>query len=637
MLYRMSNNVQQNNRDPLPSAWNEQQLVALLRLIFMILLAAFCGLLLFYLLVWHDPNAVIGLGVAVLCTGSALWMALRGLPHAASLLLSVALMLIVTGLATLGQGIHDIAVVAYPAILVGFSMMLEKRAQVWLALLTIAAIGWLVFGALAGLFVPRPASVGSPADFVVVTTILLVTSGATQLLTGSLRHSLTRARQEIAERVQAEAAVQASEERYRAIAAQAQQRAERLAMLNEVGRAVSTLRDLDGLLETIYQQARRSLRLDAFFIGMLDHGRSTISFPISYDCGQRYVEADQALSEDSYVSRMLTIGKPLLISLNEEQTETIPHPHTMIGDVTRRSASLMFAPLIAGEQVIGAISAQSYTPLAYGDDDLALLTGIAHQAAVAIENARLYATVQQELARRQRLIQELESQKAELERFTYTVSHDLKSPLITIAGFLGFLEQSAHQGDTARLQADITRITAAVARMRQLLDELLELSRIGRLMNPPEQLHFAWIVAEALTLLKGRLDARKVAVCVQHDLPQVYGDPVRLREVVQNLVENAVKFLGPQPEPQICIGVREQDGEPVFYVQDNGIGIAPEYQQRIFGLFDKLDPQSEGTGVGLALVKRIVEVHGGRIWVESTPGQGATFCFTLAGAVDSSL
>ena len=115
-------------------------------------------------------------------------------------------------------------------------------------------------------------------------------------------------------------------------------------------------------------------------------------------------------------------------------------------------------------------------------------------------------------------------------------------------------------------------------------------------------------------------------------LPVVLGDRVRLVEVVQNLVDNAVKYLGAQVRPRIEIGVRGVDagGAPVIFVRDNGVGIDPRYNERVFRLFEKLDPGSEGSGVGLALVKRIVEVHGGRIWVESEgEGRGATFCFSL--------
>ncbi|HOU12095.1 MAG TPA: PAS domain S-box protein [Anaerolineae bacterium] len=234
---------------------------------------------------------------------------------------------------------------------------------------------------------------------------------------------------------------------------------------------------------------------------------------------------------------------------------------------------------------------------------------------------------------REVLIAELEAKNAELERFTYTVSHDLKSPLITIGGFVGFLEKDTLSGDTERIKADIARINEALARMQRLLDELLELSRIGRIMNPPEAVSFAAIVHEAVESVRGRIEARGVEVDIAPDLPTVYGDRVRLVEVVQNLVDNACKFMGEQPHPRIEIGVRQSETEPVFYVRDNGIGIEPQYHTKVFGLFDKLDPHSDGTGVGLALVKRIIETHGGKIWVESEGvGRGSAFCFTLASA-----
>ncbi|MBI3162511.1 MAG: PAS domain S-box protein [Chloroflexi bacterium] len=235
-------------------------------------------------------------------------------------------------------------------------------------------------------------------------------------------------------------------------------------------------------------------------------------------------------------------------------------------------------------------------------------------------------------AEREKLIEELEAKNGELERFTYTVSHDLKAPLVTVNGFLGYLEQDAAAGNTERLKQDILRIQDAVNKMRLLLTELLELSRIGRMMNPPEAVSFAALINEALDLVHGRIQERGVSVRIRDaaGFPGVYGDKPRLIEALQNMIDNAAKYMGEQPNPQVEIGTQgEEDGRPVYYVRDNGMGIAPEYHDRIFGLFNKLDANSEGAGVGLALVKRIIEIHGGRIWVESQPGEGSTFYFTL--------
>ena len=239
-------------------------------------------------------------------------------------------------------------------------------------------------------------------------------------------------------------------------------------------------------------------------------------------------------------------------------------------------------------------------------------------------------------AEREKLIHELEAKNAELERFTYTVSHDLKAPLITITGFLGYLEEDAVVGNMERLQQDGQRIKDAVGRMKLLLDELLELSRIGRLMNPPEKAAFEDLAKGALSIVRGRLAERHTTVTIQPDLPDVFGDRQRLTEVLQNLIDNAAKFMGDQPDPHIEIGCLEKGHEQVFYVKDNGSGIDPRFHEQIFGLFNKLDPSIEGTGVGLALVKRIIEVHGGRIWVESEVGAGATFYFTIPGFLEPS-
>lgn len=268
--------------------------------------------------------------------------------------------------------------------------------------------------------------------------------------------------------------------------------------------------------------------------------------------------------------------------------------------------------------------------------EIDVLRVAASMLGVAIKRQMDETALQSELEQRKELIAELESKNQELERFTYTVSHDLKSPLVTISGFLGFLEQDAIAGRVERVQQDSRRIQEAVLKMQRLLNELLELSRIGRMMNPPSDVSLNDLIEDALQIVRGRLDEHAIQVHVQPDLQMVHGDRPRLLEVLQNLLDNAAKYIGEQPNPLIEIGQSgEENGKPVFYVRDNGIGIASEHHERIFGLFNKLDVKTEGTGVGLALVKRIVEVHGGRIWVESEEGRGSTFLFTLPPAAAS--
>ena len=228
--------------------------------------------------------------------------------------------------------------------------------------------------------------------------------------------------------------------------------------------------------------------------------------------------------------------------------------------------------------------------------------------------------------------QKLQEQNAALERFTYTVSHDLKSPLVTIKAFAGFLEKDIQAQDTPRIEKDLKFIHGATEKMARLLEELLDLSRIGRKMNPFVTAPLQAVVQEALDLVAGQITQRGVTIHVKAEPIIIFCDRPRLVEVFQNLVDNAVKFMGDQPVPCVEIGTEKTADGTVIFVRDNGIGIDPRHHAKLFGLFEKLDPHGEGTGIGLALVKRIVEVHGGKIWAESAGiGKGSTFRFTLSG------
>jgi len=229
-------------------------------------------------------------------------------------------------------------------------------------------------------------------------------------------------------------------------------------------------------------------------------------------------------------------------------------------------------------------------------------------------------------------VHELESKNTELDRFNYTVSHDLKSPLITIRGFLGYLAKDFQTNDTEHTRADIMRIAEAVGKMERLISTLLELSRSGKSVDTPDQVPFTGVALEAAGLLDVSLKNRGITLKIDENLPVVSGDRERLLQVMTNLIENAVKFMGNQESPVVEVGVRTEAAGQVFFVRDNGMGITKEDQPKIFGLFERLNPDIPGTGIGLATVKRIIEAHGGKIWVESEgAGKGTTFWFTLPG------
>ncbi len=246
-------------------------------------------------------------------------------------------------------------------------------------------------------------------------------------------------------------------------------------------------------------------------------------------------------------------------------------------------------------------------------------------------NIRMRNIILSKEVKQRTLIQsELEKKNAELERFTYTVSHDLKSPLITIKGFLGLLKEDIEQNDKEGIQNDLRTINKASDQMQHLLDDLLEISRIGRIVNNMEPLKANEIVEDALALFKKRITDQGIQVEIEQDLPTIIVDKVRMMEVFQNLIGNAIKFMGNSKEKRINIGISQIDDGPAFFVRDTGSGIKPEFGEKVFELFERLQPNIEGTGIGLAIVKRIIEVHNGKIWVESEgEGKGSTFFFIL--------
>ncbi len=231
----------------------------------------------------------------------------------------------------------------------------------------------------------------------------------------------------------------------------------------------------------------------------------------------------------------------------------------------------------------------------------------------------------------------LQKKNEEMEHFVYVVSHDLKSPLITVKSFLDMLQQDVAENDSAMVERDISYIDGAVKKMELLLGALLTLSRVGRMENPPESTTFVELINSSLTALVGPLQQYQVDLDVQAQDIQLHGDLLKLGQIWQNLMENAIKYRQEEVPLRIEVGAEQRGKEIIFYVRDNGMGIEPHDLERVFVLFSQLNPDSDGSGLGLALVKKIIEQYQGRIWIES-PGKlkGTCVYFTLPGAVAGS-
>ena len=410
----------------------------------------------------------------------------------------------------------------------------------------------------------------------------------------------------------------------------------RRAMLEKVvqlGKRVTEVGDLRTTLERIWHGVHDELEFDRLAIFLYNPEHNSMDGTLGTNNDGQIVEEWNArfpITEDDMFYRVMQKPDGYHFTHNYDVEEAVSDDDEMYGvkDFTAVAAWAGDKPVA----IIVADNLPSGQPIT--DEKLEALRLFAGYAGLAIENARLNSALQNQLTQRQTFIEELEAKNAELERFTYTISHDLKSPLVTITGFLGYLERDALSGHVEKVKSNIIRITTAAQKMQALLNDLLELSRIGRLMNRPENVPFKEIVQESLERVRGRLEANNVTIKFQDEFPVVHGDKTRLIEVLQNLVDNAAKFSSANENPIIEINTMgtDQEGNSIFLVRDNGIGIQPEFQERIFGLFNKLDQTAEGTGIGLTLVKRIIEVHGGKIWVESELGKGATFYFTLPGS-----
>lgn len=225
---------------------------------------------------------------------------------------------------------------------------------------------------------------------------------------------------------------------------------------------------------------------------------------------------------------------------------------------------------------------------------------------------------------------QLNEKNRELESLVYTVSHDLKTPVVSLHGMASLLrEDYSHKLDDQGRHY-LQRVVANASYMEQLIGDLLAFSRTGRRSQKPERIDADRLVREVLNQCQDMIQKHRVSVRVRSPLPKAVFDPIPLRQVFMNLVTNGIKFMGRQPVPSIEIGGRRGKGYVEYFVKDNGIGIEPRYHELIFGIFQRLrDVEVDGTGVGLAIVKKIIDSARGKIWIESDKGKGSAFFFRI--------
>ena len=494
-------------------------------------------------------------------------------------------------------------------------LTINRRAIIWVTGISIITIITFLFAEKNG-FLPPPALTITVTQGITFTVVFTIVSILLYLAVKSIEEALVRARQELVERQQAETALQ--------------QFAERLEILHEIDRSLLSARSPHEIAMGALVRIRKLIPCPRASVTLIDLDKQEAKF-LAADFDNLKPIPDTPISLEEFG---LNIIDELRLNKPWSTNEILDDPQ--VTDLSRRLAdedsihSWLCLPLMYQGQLIGALNLGRGLGDSFTLEDAEIAHDVANQLAIAIQHIKLYNALQHELMERKKLISELEANNAELERFTYTVSHDLRNPLVTIKGFLGMLEKDMRENRADKIQNDFQRIANAADKMDELLSDLLELSRIGRIINPPEEVNLFKLTQEAVELLDARIRSKNVIVNISPELPTIFGDRIRLREVLENLIDNAAKYTDNQHNPITEIGAVKRKDDQVIFVRDNGMGIDRQHLTKIFGLFEKLNPASEGTGIGLALIKRIIETHGGKIWAESEGlGKGSTFYFTI--------
>ena len=376
--------------------------------------------------------------------------------------------------------------------------------------------------------------------------------------------------------------------------------------------------DLAVLMPGLSRAAARVLGAEIVGIGLWDDTKQVLRF---YPSNEPVVETrlDETVSGAAFTEQRLVV---------RTAGDGAGDFSKLMTDRGLRSA--LAAPITWGTTRYGVIGAYAHRVSLFIDDEIALLAVLASQIALILRNHDLFSEVHTLNAELEHRVSELDTANEELSSFAYAVSHDLRAPLRAIDGFSEVLleEKASVLGDDGR--GHLSRVRAAAQRMGQLIDDLLDLSRTTRAEVRREPVDLSALARSVAADHASRAPERAVAFHAQDGL-QVDADDRLLRVVLDNLIGNAWKFTRPVKDPRVEVGVSGENGTRAYYVRDNGVGFEMEYRKKLFTPFQRLHAQRdfEGTGVGLATVRRVIRKHGGDVWAESEPGHGATFFFTL--------
>jgi PAS domain S-box-containing protein len=372
-----------------------------------------------------------------------------------------------------------------------------------------------------------------------------------------------------------------------------------LLALNAVASAINKSLDMKSIFTVVRDELSWSLSFESFLYFTVDHARGDLRI------------TEQAIG---------IVNHAYPISPTEQEIVAAAKG-TLSSGTMADGRALIAVPVRSKGVVVAVFALAGHDPEA--SDHLRLLGSIGNLVEIAVDRALLYEdTVKKS--------EEIQERNKELDDFTYVVSHDLKEPLITIEGYSKIIQAEYRGSVDEEGQAYLMSVVQASQRMKNLIDDLLTLSRIGRVSETQESLPLREVIDEILRDFAFSLKERHATVSVPAVLPSVRYNRTQLGMVFRNLIANAIKF-NTTPEPRIDISVTETGDEYTIAVRDNGIGIERQHFEKVFVIFQRLHRSDEfrGTGAGLTIVKKIVENHHGRIWLDSVVGQGTTFFFTI--------
>ncbi|MGD8820125.1 MAG: GAF domain-containing protein, partial [Anaerolineae bacterium] len=407
---------------------------------------------------------------------------------------------------------------------------------------------------------------------------------------------------------------------------EAQRRADQMSTLNRIGLDLASGLELERVLESLYEQCSQAFDVDTFYVAFYDKDAGTIEFPLlNGPEGPIHLPPVHIQQEPGLTGHVLETGRALHVVDTRAMPARVPYQPRPVSEEPNRT--YLGVPLSARGRVYGILSIQSRQPNAYSDEDVELLTTIATQATIAIENAQTY----QQLVETAEQLRELDRLKTQ---FLANMSHELRTPLNSIIGFSRVMLKGIDGPLNEFQETDLTSIYNSGQHLLSLINSILDMSKIeaGKMEMSLEAVNLDPIFKTAISTTTALVKDSPVDLQtdIADDLPHVQADAQRVRQILINLLSNAVKFT---EEGHILLKAEADSEFVTISVCDTGIGIDQAAQQQLFVPFQQVDPsvtrRAGGTGLGLAICRRFVELHGGEIWVESEPGQGSTFSFTL--------